>query len=200
METPAVLIIMILFLTSDRKTPATTALIVLWQLHYVYRTFVYPLLMRGGRKAFPALLVLFALLFNGANGYVNGWFLFHGDGNLAAEWLLNPRFIGGVVLFICGLYIHISSGHILRQLRKPGETGYKIPYGGLYSLLSAPNYFGEILQWCGWAIASWSLAGLSFAVFTVANLLPRGIAHHSWYKNTFEDYPKERKAVIPFLI
>ena len=27
--------------------------------------------------------------------------------------------------------------------RKPGEVGYKIPYGGMFAYLSAPNYSGK---------------------------------------------------------
>ena len=57
---------------------------------------------------------------------------------------------------------------MLRELRKPGETGYKIPVGGLYRLLSCPNYFGELLEWIGFAIAAWSLPAFMFAVYTAA--------------------------------
>jgi protein-S-isoprenylcysteine O-methyltransferase Ste14 len=90
---------------------------------------------------------------------------------------------------------------ILRSLRKPEEnSGYKIPRGGFYSVVSCPNYFGEIMEWIGWAILTWSLAGLTFAFWTTANLLPRAISHHKWYKEQFEDYPEKRKALIPFLL
>ena len=54
--------------------------------------------------------------------------------------------------------------------------------------------------WTGWAIATWSLAGLSFAVFTAANLVPRALANHRWYRETFPDYPRTRRAVIPWLL
>jgi protein-S-isoprenylcysteine O-methyltransferase Ste14 len=117
-----------------------------------------------------------------------------------SSWFLDPRFIAGTALFFTGLWIHIRSDNILRSLRPPGESGYKVPVGGLYRYVSAPNYFGEIVQWFGWALATWSPAGLAFAAFTVANLLPRGIAHHRWYKEYFPDYPEDRKAVIPLVL
>jgi hypothetical protein len=44
---------------------------------------------------------------------------------------------------------------------------------------------------------TWSWAGLAFAYWTVANLLPRARANHVWYKQTFADYPPERKALFP---
>ena len=54
----------------------------------------------------------------------------------------------------------------------------------------APNYLGEIVEWTGWALATWSLAGLAFAVYTAANLAPRAVANHDWYLSTFDDYPR----------
>ena len=48
-------------------------------------------------------------------------------------------------------------------------------------------------------MATWSLPGLAFAVWTVANLMPRARAHHKWYGNYFPDYPQERKALVPGL-
>jgi len=78
-----------------------------------------------------------------------------------------------------------------------GETGYKIPHGGLFERVSCPNYLGEIIEWSGWALATWCLPGLSFAVWTFANLAPRARAHHRWYRAKFPEYPEERKALIP---
>ena len=97
-------------------------------------------------------------------------------------------------------FINNQSDHILINLRKPGETGYKIPKGGFFKYVSAPNLFGEMLEWMGFAILCWNLPALGFAVWTAANLIPRAISHHRWYLEKFENYPKERKAVIPFLV
>lgn len=74
-----------------------------------------------------------------------------------------------------------------------------IPSGGLYRFVSCPNYLGEIIEWSGWALATWSLGGLSFAVWTAANLLPRAISHHKWYRSRFPDYPPKRLAILPFI-
>ena len=85
-------------------------------------------------------------------------------------------------------------------LRAPGESGYKIPSGGLFRFVSCPNYLGEILEWSGFALATWSVAGLSFAAFTLANLLPRALSNHRWYQKTFPEYPEDRRALVPFLL
>lgn len=97
------------------------------------------------------------------------------------------------------MVVNIHSDHILRNLRKPGDTGYKIPRGGLFEYVTAANYLGEIVEWFGFALASWSPAGGAFALFTISTLLTRARQHHQWYHEKFEDYPKSRKILIPFV-
>jgi len=113
---------------------------------------------------------------------------------------LHLRFIIGVLLFFGGLAINIHSDYILRNLRKPGESGYKIPKGGLFSYVSGANFFGEIVEWIGFALATGTLAAWAFALFTASNIGPRAWHHHQWYIEKFKDYPKNRKAIIPFLL
>ena len=62
------------------------------------------------------------------------------------------------------------------------------------------HYLGELLEWAGWALATWSLGGLAFFVYTVANLVPRARSNHGWYRGRFENYPAGRRAVIPGVI
>ena len=94
----------------------------------------------------------------------------------------------------------MQSDSILINLRKPGETGYKIPQGGMFSHVSCPNHMGEIIEWTGFGIMMWALPGVSFAIWTAANLIPRALEHHKWYYEKFKDYPKDRKAIIPRLL
>lgn len=200
METPAVIVIALCFIYGNRTGDAVSiTFLALWELHYIQRTYVFPLLMQGGNKEFPILISLFAIIFNVINGYVNGQYLFNIAPMYPHGYMLDPKFIAGVIIFLAGFAININSDHILRNLRKPGETGYKIPTGGFFKFVSCPNYFGEILEWTGWAILTWSASGLSFAVFTAANLVPRAHANHKWYLANFPSYPKNRKRVIPFI-
>ncbi len=92
------------------------------------------------------------------------------------QWLADFRFIFGLALFITGYLIHVHADQILNSLRNSKNSGYEIPFGGLFRWISCPNYLGEILEWLGWAIA-----------------------HHRWYKSTFKKYPHKRRALIPFL-
>ena len=133
------------------------------------------------------------------NGYLNSRYIFTFSGGYSNEWLSDYRFIAGVTLFLAGLFINRQADHVLRSLRNSGETEYNVPYGKLYRWVSCPNYLGEIMTWIGWALATWSLAGLSFALWTIANLVPRARAHHAWYNRQFSCYPQERKALLPSL-
>jgi len=136
-------------------------------------------------------------IFNGVNGYLNGRYIFNLSPVYADSWLRDPRFIAGVLLLIFGFIINRQSDFTLHNLRKEGETGYRIANTGLYRWVSCPNYLGEIMIWTGWAIATWSLAGLSFALWTAANLVPRARAHHRWYRQNFSEYPPHRKTLVP---
>lgn len=184
------------------QNAAPLVLFALWQLHYFHRTFIYPLRLRvkPGAK-YRVVLLVPGMAFNAANGALNGWFLSQlGEHLHGAAWLTDPRFIGGLLLFAAGFALAKHSDAVLRNLRKPGETGYRIPYGGAYRWVSCPNYLGEMLQWSGFAIASWSLPGLAFVLFTAANLVPKAISSHRWYREHFSDYPADRKAVFPGLL
>lgn len=80
-----------------------------------------------------------------------------------------------------------------------GITGYQIPHGGMYELVSCPNYLGETIEWIGYAVTTGSIPGAAFAFYTFANLAPRAHQHHQWYKEKFSDYPANRKAYIPYI-
>jgi len=200
MELPAcVLWLGIYFAGTHALELAPLALMVLWQIHYVNRTFVFPLRIKAEGKTTPISIVATAIVFNTLNAYVNARWVSE-FGSYATSWLYDARFVIGAVLFLGGFAINQHADQVLMNLRKPGETGYKIPHGGLYRYISCPNYFGEILEWTGWAVATWSLAGLAFTLYTIANLAPRALKHHEWYRAKFSDYPRSRKALIPFVV
>ena len=199
MESPAVLAFLAFYFAGSHALElAPLALLAMWQSHYIQRSFVFPFTLRPGGRT-PVSVVAMGFLFNIVNAYVNArWLSEFGD--YETSWLWSPAFFIGVILFVTGYRINRWADRVLANLRAPGETGYKIPRGGLYELITCPNYFGELLEWTGFAIAAGSLAGWSFVAFTAANLIPRAISHHRWYHARFPDYPRERKAVLPFVL
>ncbi|MDN3641393.1 DUF1295 domain-containing protein [Lutimonas halocynthiae] len=198
MEAPSFFIILYFYLSSDQSLFASM-LSLIWLLHYFNRTFIYPFRIRTKGKKMPLLIVGSAIFFNCINAGLNGYFLANFE-NYSTESFYQLNFIIGVLLFIIGFIINQKSDHILIHLRKPGETGYKIPQGFLFNYLSCPNLFGELIQWTGFALMAWNLPALTFLVWTFANLIPRALGHHEWYKKQFRDYPAKRKAVLPGIL
>ncbi len=196
---PAVLLTVILFLSHNRDL-VVFFFWAIWTAHYVNRAWAWPNRARLYQKLMPLSVVILAVIFNTVNCLINGIWLFSLSGGYELSWMTDLRFIFGVALFFFGMIINIKSDDILFSLRDDGSTGYKIPRGGLFEKVSSPNYFGEIIEWIGFAIATWSLAGLTFAIWTFCNLAPRAFAHHRWYNEEFPDYPEDRKALIPFVI
>jgi len=199
MELPAVVTIIAVFALSDRRLFSSSGILLLvWQCHYLYRTFVFSSIIRGSRRTFPLVLTLSALAFNLMNGYINGYEMFFVRTPVLTAAPL--RATAGLAVFFCGMAMHVTADLTIRNLRRPGETGYKVPAGGLFTWISSPNYLGEIVEWTGWAILAGTSAGWAFAFFTFCNLFPRALSNHHWYRRTFPDYPKTRRAIFPFVI
>ncbi|EPS60181.1 hypothetical protein M569_14623, partial [Genlisea aurea] len=205
MESPTIWLTLLLFPHGkNRRNPRAMILISPYLLHYLHRAVVYPLrLLRktpGAKEAsgFPASVAAMAFGFNLLNAYLQSrWVSEYADLG-ESFWL---RFCGGGAVFVAGAAVNVWSDYRLLDLKESGGGGgggYRVPRGGIFEWISCPNYFGEMVEWLGWALMTWSWAGLGFFIYTVANLGPRAVAHHNWYLEKFgEDYPKSRRPFIP---
>ena len=200
MELPA-LLIMGYFLMKNIKMQLLipSIMIGLYCLHYFNRTIIFPFRLHTKGKKMPLLIVASAIFFNLANTFFLGYYFTHFV-DYKESWLTDPRFISGIIIFFTGLYINWKGDDILIHLRKPDETHYTIPKGWLFEFISCPNLLGELIEWAGFAILCWNLPALTFFIWSAANLIPRAISHHRWYKEKFPGYPADRKAVVPFLV
>ena len=195
MELPALLIMPLIVLISPiEKSLIIILMLSLWVLHYFYRTILFPMKLRTTGKKIPIVIVISAFVFNLFNGFFVGYEI----GYLSQEFNFGINTIIGAVIFLSGMYINRSSDNKLISLRKENKE-YQIPQGGMFKYISCPNHFGEIIEWIGFAVIVFNLGALSFALWTAFNLIPRAMNHHNWYKKSFVEYPKDRKAVIPFL-
>ena len=125
-------------------------------------------------------------------------------GHYTADWLHDPRFLIGASIYYLAMIGNVHSDAILRRLRTKEEVAsgvrvYRLPQGGLFRYVSSPSYFTELLAWAGWAIATWSLAGVYIFAISAANLIPRAVSTHRWYRERFPDYPADRRVLIPFV-
>ena len=196
MEWPAVFLFLIIYFGGENAWDIVPLVfLVMWQSHYLNRSFIYPLRTRTSGRM-PILVVLSGYVFNCLNVYVNAYFI-SDIGQYGVSWLVDPRFLIGVAMFVVGMSLNIHSDNVLLRLRKHRKTGYVVPSGGAFRFISCPNYLGEILEWTGWAVATWSLGGFAFCVFTAANLAPRARSNHRWYQENFPGYPFNRRALIP---
>eukprot|EP01116_Phalansterium_solitarium_P015271 TRINITY_DN33611_c0_g1_i1.p2 TRINITY_DN33611_c0_g1~~TRINITY_DN33611_c0_g1_i1.p2 ORF type:complete len:204 (+),score=17.18 TRINITY_DN33611_c0_g1_i1:187-798(+) len=112
----------------------------------------------------------------------------------------DARFLCGLALWMIGELGNARSHWILANLRPSGSQRHTIPTGGLFSLVSCPHYFFEALAWLGHALMAPSWAATAFFIATCATVGSLAIQKHAAYKKEFPDYPKHRKAIVPFVL
>jgi hypothetical protein len=167
----------------------------LWLLHYLNRS-VLSVLLSPGMKSTRVDTVIQAATFNLVNA---GW-IGHDLGFLNSQpFTFTPRNSFGLVAFILGMAINISSDYHLQSLRRRKGSGgeYVLPEWGLFKYIVSPNYAGEFLEWTGFATLLGQQSGWAFVVWTLSNLVPRARSNLVWYKNKFGDKVGNRKSVIP---
>ena len=148
MESPVFLLMTVLWLMSDRRFEAAPlCFLFLFQLHYFQRAFIFPFLLKG-RGRMPLAIIAMGILFNMVNAVMQGGWIFYlaPEGLYTSAWLKTPQFIVGTAVFIAGMVINIHSDHIIRNLRRPGDTAHHIPYGGMFRWVSSANYFGDLVK------------------------------------------------------
>ncbi|NNH70687.1 3-oxo-5-alpha-steroid 4-dehydrogenase [Nocardia uniformis] len=208
MEIPATVVFLFCYLSGpNRFEPTSLVLASIWLLHYANRGWFFPLSIRqvpGKRGSFNISVLGMGMFVTMLHGYLNGTLFSHDYlGQYGTDWLTDPRFLIGLVIYLSGFALLVSSESIVRNLRDkndPGATEYKIPFGGGFRFVTSPTYLGELIAWSGFAILTWALPGVVILLITAGNLIPRAFATHRWYREKFADYPAERKALIPYVI
>ncbi|MDR2971179.1 MAG: DUF1295 domain-containing protein [Bacteroidales bacterium] len=213
MELPIFLAMIILWLCSGSYHEwgiVPLVFLLFFQSHYIQRTLIFPFLIKG-KGRMPIGIMSMGISFNILNAMMQGYWIFHvayiqvpqalfvqEDTNWFCKW----QFILGSCLFIAGYIINLRSDYIIRHLRKdPKDTKHYFPKGFMFNYVTSANYLGELIEWLGFAILTWSVSGLVFFIWTFANLVPRAHAIHKRYKQVFpeEMNNKRLKRVIPFI-
>ena len=203
MEVPVFAIMLLLWWFSGRRADMVRVVfLLLFEAHYFHRSFIFPRQLRGHSRM-PWAIVAMGALFNTLNAIMlGGWiFYFSPADRYPASWLTSLPFLVGTALFFAGMYVNIQSDGIIRNLRQPGDTAHYLPRGGMFRYVTSANYFGEWLEWTGFAILTWSWSGAVFALWTFANLCPRAARIYKLYSQEFPDQmAKEKlKRFIPFI-
>jgi hypothetical protein len=171
----------------------------LWLMHYLNRAFIYPFRIKARSKKMPLFIVIGGISFNVVNAGLNGYWMAFKAPMHEVELFNSPSFIIGADVFLIGFIINQYHDTLLIRLRR-FNTGYKIPVKGWFKYVSCPNYLGEMIEWTGFLILVGSWSAFSIWLWTVINLVTRSLSHHRWYNEKFEHYPKDRKAIIPYLL
>ena len=165
-----------------------------------------------GKSKMPIGIMLMGVCFNCLNAVMQGYWIFYDSYNVNysvfglhytdVQWLYSPQFIFGTMLFFAGFFVNLRSDYIIRHLRKsPDDHNHYLPKGSMFNYVTSANYCGELMEWLGFAILTWSLAGLVFFIWTFANLVPRANTLYHRYQHDFKDEMegKKLKRVIPFI-
>ena len=203
MEVPVFLVMLAIWSLSPLKWYLPQLVLFgLFELHYFQRSLVFPFLLKGKSKM-PVAIMLMGIVFNLINGVIQGgglyWFP-NPDFEQGVSYLMRPNAIIGILVFLIGMAINLHSDHIIRHLRKPGDTKHYLPQKGMYRYVTSANYLGEIMEWTGFAIAAATLAAWVFPIWTAANLVPRAHAIYNRYKEEFgKEALADRKRILPFI-
>lgn len=210
MELPATLSFLFFYFQGEHRFETVPLLFLgIWLMHYSNRGFIFPYLMRvakGAKSSFGILVVVAGWFVTAMHGYLNAVFISQLSTHLTDAWLTDPRFIVGISIYLFGFTMNIYSDAIIRNLRSKeevqrGDKIYRIPQGGLFKYVTNPSYLTELISFTGFAIATWSMGAVFVLLVSAANLIPRAFQVHKWYKEKFgEEYPKERKVLIPFIL
>jgi hypothetical protein len=185
--------------------------LVLFLMHYIHRTFIYPVVTMRTTNAVPLGITLLANVYCCFNGRLQAG-LFFGRSATPSFEIDELAAYFGIAVFLGGMTVNVTHDRMLAGLRKGGRAtkgGYVIPRGGLFTVISAANLFGEIVEWAGYAIVCTAVAGPvgaavggSFAAYVFANLAPRCVATHRWYLKRFGDEYKRlgRSALLPGIL
>ena len=169
----------------------------LWVAHFTNRSLLMPFIFTKPKgRRMSVVMCLGGFMLNTFFAFMSARWVSH-LGQYDDNWLAGPHFLLGVGVFVAGMMMNIRADLYLVGLRNKKAKGYSIPHGGMFRNLTSPNYLGELIQWLGWALLTWSEAGLALAFCVAAQVIPRALSHRTWYRRKFTDYPTERKAIIP---
>ena len=208
MESPVFISMLVLYIVSltlhiKPFNIVTFIIFIFFQAHYFQRSIIFPLLMKSISKM-PISIIALGFIFNTCNAYMQGgWLFFFSPADYyPISWLWSPQFIIGTILFFAGMIVNIHSDRVIRSLRRSKiDANYYIPQWGIFKYVNSANYFGEMVEWIGFAILSWSLSGWVFVLWTFANIVPRSKAVYERYSQFFgDDFIKlKRSKIFPFI-
>lgn len=175
-----------------------------WSIHYAKRLLETLFVHRFSHSTMP----IFNLFKN--CGYYWGFALFVGyyvnHPQYTAPFFGNIQVYGALFVWILSELGNLSIHLALRDLRPPGTKDRKIPYPTanpftfLFRFVSCPNYSYEVYAWAAFTVMTQCLPAGMFTAAGFFQMALWALGKHRNYKKDFPNYPKGRKAIIPFII
>lgn len=177
--------------------------LICWCFHYIKRVLETIFVHRFSKGTMPI-----GNLFKNCSYYWGfaaaiAYFINHPDYTLPAygETQINI----GILIFAIGEIGNFSCHMAFKNMRPAGSTVRVIPMPNsnpftlMFNLVSCPNYTYEVISWIGFTIMTQTFMGGLFTFVGAAQMLQWALGKHRNYKKEFKDYPKNRKAMIPFI-
>ncbi|KAF7728234.1 3-oxo-5a-steroid 4- dehydrogenase [Apophysomyces ossiformis] len=191
-----------IYRTSFVHSKMQTVTFVLVMLHFLKREFETVFIHRFSHGTMP--------FFNVFKNSAHYWFL---SGINLAYWVYGPWFAAGkaaavrsdvwlygaVAVWAWAQASNFLTHVTLRNLRPAGTRRRAIPYGYGFDLVSCPNYFFETIAWTAICFLTTSWSAFLFNVVATGQMYIWAVKKHKNYKKDFKDYPRNRKAMFPFV-
>ena len=190
-------------------------LIVLWGMHYV-RRFAEVLFIHSYKRGIPLHEAIGSIVYYSFFGFWMGWSINY---HIQIGYRTPPDyiFVPGIGLYIVGgignCISHIQLRIMQKRSRRYNSKMYRsatsqhvLPDMGCFKLVSCPHYLFEVITWLGFALATFTLAAWTFFICSTIVLCIYSRKKHLAYKTEFDgdsgnpEYPRHRKALIPFII
>ncbi|CDK26136.1 unnamed protein product [Kuraishia capsulata CBS 1993] len=142
-----------------------------------------------------ALNISFAIF--SQNNYTSGWkkWFFH-----VAE-PSDLSLFSLVAFWVIAQQSNYRTHVILSELRSDGSKERKIPFGFGFDMVSFPNYFYESMGWLSFAMLNNNWSSWLFWIVGTGQMYIWAVKKHNRYRKDFgERYPKNRKAMFPYLL
>ena len=175
-----------------------------WIGHYLKRILETLFVHRFSHETMPLMNLFKNCAYYWGFSFFIGYFINHPE-------YTEPFFKEYQVVIFLSLFIFCELGNfsihfLFHNLRPKGTTLRSIPVPnsnfltGLFHLVSCPNYTYEVGSWLSFSLMTQSFPALIFTVVGFVQMSIWALEKHQRYKREFEDYPSERKAIIPFIL
>ncbi|XP_077549719.1 trans-2,3-enoyl-CoA reductase Sc2 [Haemaphysalis longicornis] len=175
-----------------------------WTVHYVKRLLETLFVHRFSHGTMPITNLFKNCSYYWLFGLYIGYYVNH---PLYTAPVLGPiQVFGGLTAFLFAELGNLSIHMALRNLRPPGTKERRIPvptanpFTKLFDMVSCPNYTYEVMAWASFTFMTQCLPAGLFTLAGLYQMTVWALGKHRQYKAEFPNYPRQRKAILPFVI